>query len=214
MKKKLLIGLSFISGLAYAQDAPISVSSKLDRTPLEKQSSEAAPAKSDKIPYKQFATPKIRQYFLEVQDHDLSGKPVEFHLDDYRYVLVVNTASKCGLVDQLKDLEQMHQQFGHQLLVVGVPTLDYQKQEFDTNSAIAEFCQKNYGVSFLMLTLNSVDSPHEKSLFAMLFKQLQLDRPSWNYQKFLFDLDAENVKVIEPKQRLHPNDFKKLLTQE
>ena len=111
---------------------------------------------------------------------DLEGKKV----------LVVNTASKCGFTPQYEDLEALHQQHPDDLVIVGFPANNYGGQEPGSNSEIANFCQKNYGVSFPMAAKVSVDGDNMHPLFAWLTSQPNEDiegRIKWNFEKFLLD---------------------------
>ncbi|MGO3654070.1 MAG: glutathione peroxidase, partial [Sphingobacterium sp.] len=66
---------------------------------------------------------------------EFKGKPI----------LVVNTASKCGFTKQYKELQELHEKHGNDLVIIGFPSDNFGGQEFDTNEAIAEFCEKNFG---------------------------------------------------------------------
>jgi len=66
--------------------------------------------------------------------------------------MVVNTASKCGLTPQYKDLQALYEQFeGQNFVIVGFPANNFMGQEPGSNKEIAQFCERNYGVSFPMM---------------------------------------------------------------
>lgn len=125
----------------------------------------------------------------------LTGKTVE--LDKYKgkVLLIVNVASKCGATPQYEQLEALHEKYSDKgLAVVGVPCNQFGKQEPGSDEEIGEFCQKNYGVKFDMLS--KVDVNGEKA--APLFKYLTSDKVGikdvgpvkWNFEKFLIAKDG------------------------
>ncbi len=111
-------------------------------------------------------------------------------------ILVVNTASKCGYTPQYSELEKLHQEYGKKLVVIGFPANNFGKQEPGTNSQIKEFCQKNYGVTFLMSEKVSVKGDDIHPFFQWLIQQENPDFTGdikWNFEKILID---ENGKVV------------------
>ena len=85
-----------------------------------------------------------------IQINSLQGKPV--NLIDYKgkKVLFVNVASKCGFTTQYKDLQKLYDEYQDRLMIIGVPCNQFGKQEPGTSDEIQEFCEVNYGVSFLI----------------------------------------------------------------
>ena len=105
-------------------------------------------------------------------------------------VLVVNTASKCGLTPQYEGLEALFQEYGSRgLSVVGMPCNQFLKQEPGTAEEIGEFCQLNYGVTFPLLAKGKVNGKTAHPLFQALKKakdSLGVAGPvMWNFEKFL-----------------------------
>ncbi|MFC7503974.1 glutathione peroxidase, partial [Nocardioides sp. GCM10030258] len=90
--------------------------------------------------------------------HDFSataidGKPIELSSYDGKVVLVVNTASKCGLTPQFEGLQQLYDEYGDsEFTILGFPCDQFANQELAADDAIADFCQKNYGVTFPMFS--------------------------------------------------------------
>ncbi|GAB4549752.1 MAG: hypothetical protein Tsb0013_11220 [Phycisphaerales bacterium] len=104
-------------------------------------------------------------------------------------LLIVNTASRCGLTPQYKALEALYQsRKGDGLVVLGFPANDFMGQEPLSNSEIAEFCEANYGVSFPMFEKTSVKGEGVNELFARLTEAT--DEPSWNFTKYLVTPDG------------------------
>ena len=119
-------------------------------------------------------------------------------------ILVVNTASKCGLTPQYKDLQKLYDTYKEDnFVIVGFPANNFGKQEPGTNTEIAEFCQQNYGVSFPMMSKISVKGDDIHPLYQFLTQKakngLEDSEVSWNFQKYLIDEKGHVVKVINPK---------------
>jgi len=108
-------------------------------------------------------------------------------------VLVVNTASFCGLTPQYEGLEALAQRFGAQgLVVLGVPSNDFGAQEPGSPAEIAEFCASNYSVSFPMTAKVPVIGGHAHPLYAWIAGELGEDAaPKWNFHKYLIGPDGE-----------------------
>jgi glutathione peroxidase len=140
---------------------------------------------------------------------DINGKTFDFASLKGKKIMIVNTASKCGLTPQYEQLEQLYQQFKDQnFVIVGFPSNDFLSQEPGTNEEIALFCKKNYGVSFPMMSKISVKGKNKHSIYKFLtYKSLNhfMDNEvEWNFQKYLIDEQGKLVKVISP--RTLPND--------
>ncbi len=123
--------------------------------------------------------------------------------------MVVNTASKCGLTPQYEQLEELYDQYkDSNFVIVGFPANNFMSQEPGTNEEIAEFCQKNYGVSFPMMSKISIkgDDMHEvyKFLTQKSNNGLEDSEVKWNFQKYLLNEEGKLEKVIGP--RTLPND--------
>ena len=124
-------------------------------------------------------------------------------------VMIVNTASKCGLTPQYEQLEALYQAYkDSNFTIIGFPANNFMGQEPGSNEEIAEFCQKNYGVSFPMMSKISVKGKDKHELYAFLTEAdlngLEDNEVKWNFQKYLIDEDGKLVKVISPTTL--PND--------
>jgi glutathione peroxidase len=108
-------------------------------------------------------------------------------------VLIVNTASECGYTPQYEDLQALHEQFGGKVTVLGFPANNFGGQEPGSNLQIAQFCKKNYGVSFQLFEKIDVVGKNTAPLYAWLEKQTG-KVPTWNFCKYLID---ENGKVVQ-----------------
>lgn len=115
-------------------------------------------------------------------------------------VLVVNTASKCGLTPQYAGLQALHERFGEQgLTVLGFPCDQFMHQEPGTEEEISEFCQINYGVSFPMFAKVEVNGEDAHPLFQWL-KASDIDAGDieWNFAKFLLGRDGTVLRRYAP----------------
>lgn len=119
-------------------------------------------------------------------------------------VLIVNTASKCGLTPQFEQLEALYQKYKDQnFVIIGFPTNDFMSQDPGSNEEIAEFCKLNYGVTFPMMAKIVVKGKEKHPLYQYLTEksQNQIDDfdIEWNFQKFLINENGTIDKVISPR---------------
>jgi glutathione peroxidase len=134
----------------------------------------------------------------------LSLKGKEINLSDYsgKVVLVVNTASKCGLTPQYEGLEKLYQQYKDKgLVILGFPCNQFANQEPGDATEISEGCLINYGVSFPMFAKIDVNGPNAHPLYQYLKKALPGfpgNEIKWNFGKFLLDREGKPVKRFSP----------------
>lgn len=140
----------------------------------------------------------------------LMGGTIDFSKFKGKMLLVVNTASKCGNTPQYDDLEKLYQEYKDKLVIVGFPANNFGGQEPGDNSQIAEFCKKNYGVTFPMAAKVSVKgndmAPIYKYMVGVAEEHGFADPIKWNFTKILFDKDGNFVTVIFNRDRLIPNN--------
>lgn len=149
----------------------------------------------------------------------LSGGDIDFSQFKGKKILVVNTASKCGNTPQYDDLEKLYEKYKDKLVVVGAPANNFGAQEPGTNEEIAEFCKKNYGVSFPMMEKISVRGDDIHPLYKWLvdqskelakketgtsskdyaWKKFLQDPVIWNFTKFLIDENGNLIAVFHNK---------------
>ena len=135
---------------------------------------------------------------------DLSGNEFDFSSLKGKKILVVNTASKCGLTPQYKDLEAIYEKYkAKNFVIVGFPANNFASQEPGTNEEIGSFCQKNYGVTFPMMGKVSVKGDDMCDVYKFLTQKdkngLQDSEVEWNFQKYLINEKGELEKVISPQ---------------
>ena len=141
-------------------------------------------------------------YQFKVQD--LSGDTFDFASLKGKKVMIVNTASKCGLTPQYKDLEAIYKEYKDKgFVIVGFPANNFASQEPGTNKEIETFCQQNYGVTFPMMDKVSVKGDDMCEVYKFLTQKskngLQDSEVEWNFQKYLINEKGELVKVIKPR---------------
>ncbi|MFD1885996.1 glutathione peroxidase [Paenibacillus wenxiniae] len=130
----------------------------------------------------------------------------EVSLDQYegKTLLIVNTASKCGLTPQFSGLQELYDKFKDQNFeILGFPSNQFANQDPDSNEEISEFCQLNYGVSFPMFEKINVNGSDAHPLFKYLAEQapgiLGSKAIKWNFTKFLISPDGTPVKRYSPQ---------------
>lgn len=134
----------------------------------------------------------------------LTGKPVDLSRYQGKVVLMVNVASECGLTPQYEGLEALHEKFADKgLAILGFPANEFGKQEPGTDSEIAEFCEKNYGVKFDMFSKVVVKGEGQCPLYQFLTSE-ETDPKfagdiTWNFEKFLIGRNGEIVARFAPK---------------
>ncbi len=119
----------------------------------------------------------------------IDGKPVDFSQFKGKNILIVNTASKCGYTPQYADLQKLHDTYGSKVTILGFPANNFGAQEPGSNTEIASFCQKNYGVTFQMFEKISVKGSDQHALYAWL-KEKTGQEPNWNFCKYLIKADG------------------------
>jgi glutathione peroxidase len=129
--------------------------------------------------------------------NSIDGKEIDLSQYKGKNLLIVNVASKCGYTPQYADLEKLHEDFGDKIVVLGFPANNFGSQEPGTNTEIAEFCQKNYGVKFQMFEKISVKGDDQHPLYQFL-KEKTGQEPGWNFCKYLVKPDG-TVKFFNSK---------------
>lgn len=121
-----------------------------------------------------------------------------------KVMLIVNTASHCGLAPQLEGLERLHEAYKDKgLVVLGFPCDQFANQEEADDEAVIGICKKNYGVTFTMFSKIDVNGKNTDPLFRYLKKQKRGFFGSaikWNFTKFLVDKDGKVVKRFAPTE--------------
>jgi glutathione peroxidase len=145
-----------------------------------------------------------KETIYQFKVNDLAGNEFDFSSLKNKKIMIVNTASKCGLTTQYKDLESIYKKYkDDNFVVVGFPANNFGSQEPGTNNEIAAFCEVNYGVSFPMMAKVSVKGTDMTAVYQFLTQKskngLQDSDVEWNFQKYLINENGELEKVIKPQ---------------
>ncbi|WP_213809665.1 glutathione peroxidase [Jeotgalicoccus sp. WY2] len=140
-------------------------------------------------------------YDIEVENKDHST----YKLDKYKdhVIVIVNTATKCGLSGQFDGLEKLYQQYkDEKFIILGFPCNQFANQEPGSAEEAAESCKINYGVTFPIHEKINVNGDNEHPLYTYLKEQqggLLGSNIKWNFTKFVIDRNGEVVKRFGPK---------------
>lgn len=145
-----------------------------------------------------------KQNIYQFKVEDLNGKTFDFATLKGKKIMIVNTASKCGLTPQYKNLEKVYKEYKDKnFIIVGFPANNFGQQEPGTNEEISTFCQLNYGVTFPMMSKISVKGNDMDKVYQFLTQKskngLQDSQVEWNFQKYLINENGELEKVIAPQ---------------
>jgi glutathione peroxidase len=144
-----------------------------------------------------------KQNLYQFTVKDLQGNDFDFGSLKGKKIMIVNTASKCGLTPQYKDLEALYKKYNDKnFIIIGFPANNFGQQEPGTNAEIATFCTKNYGVTFPMMSKISVKGRDMAAIYKFLTQKqlngLQDSEVEWNFQKYLINENGDLVKVLPP----------------
>ncbi|WP_092467103.1 glutathione peroxidase [Winogradskyella thalassocola] len=135
------------------------------------------------------------QPLYDIKINSLQGKPIDLHQFQGKKILFVNVASKCGFTSQYKDLQNLQDTYKDTLVIIGVPCNQFGKQEPGEASEIQEFCEINYGITFLITEKIDVKGENQHPLYAWLTQKSnngkQNSTVKWNFQKYLIDEHGE-----------------------
>ena len=140
--------------------------------------------------------------FYKFKAKSLQGK--EIPMEDYigKTILLVNTASQCGLTPQYEGLEKLYQKYKNKgFVVLGFPCNQFGQQEPGDEKSISEGCLVNYGVTFPMFSKIEVNGENAHPIFKYLKNELGGlfgSRIKWNFTKFLVDKEGRPIKRFAP----------------
>ena len=146
----------------------------------------------------------MSQTIYDFEALGMDGKSVKLSKYKGKPLLIVNTASACGFTPQFGGLEELHQKFGAQgLVVLGFPCNQFGSQDAGSNEEIASFCQLNFGVTFPMMAKIDVNGADATPLYKWLSSEapglLGSKAIKWNFTKFLVGKDGQVIKRFGPQ---------------
>lgn len=151
--------------------------------------------------------------FYNFTAKSLQGKETEMKVFQGKTILVVNTASKCGLTPQYEGLEKLYQKYREkEFVILGFPCNQFANQEPGDEKSISEGCLVNYGVTFPMFAKVDVNGENAHEIFKYLTKELKGflgGKIKWNFTKFLIDNNGKPVKRFSPTTK--PEEIDKFL---
>ncbi|MCX2745531.1 glutathione peroxidase [Mangrovivirga sp. M17] len=140
--------------------------------------------------------------FYELEAENINGQKVSMSEFEGKAVVVVNTASKCGLTPQYEGLEKLYEKYkDNGLVILGFPCNQFAGQEPGNENDIQEFCQLNYGVSFPMFSKVDVNGSGTHPVFKYLKSELGGflgSKIKWNFTKFVIDKNGKPIKRFSP----------------
>lgn len=162
-------------------------------------------------PIKGQASSSIHQFEAKT----IKGESIQMEKYKGKKILIVNTASKCGLTPQLEKLQELHST-NKDLIIIGFPSNDFANQDPGTNDEIATFCKDNYGVDFLMMEKIHVKGDSIDPIYKWLTNKSQNgvmnSSVKWNFQKYLINENGHLVDVVSPWRKPDCRKIKKWLS--
>ena len=147
-----------------------------------------------------FTNTNAQESIYDIEINAISGNPIDLKQFRGKHILFVNVASECGFTPQYAGLEELHQQFKENLVVIGLPCNQFGGQEPDTEKEIQQFCTKNFGVSFLLTEKIEVKGEGKHQLYNWLTDKKKNGKSSssvkWNFQKYVVDEKGEFVNYF------------------
>lgn len=160
-----------------------------------------------------------QEKFYDFTVKDIKGKDYPLSQLKGKKVLVVNTASECGLTPQYEDLEKLYREYGNEnFMIIGFPANNFAGQEPGSNSEIAAFCTEKFDVSFPMMAKISVKGDDIHPLYRWLTSKeengLENSKVSWNFQKYMIDDKGQLVGHVSPQNKPYSKEILAWITGE
>ena len=142
-----------------------------------------------------------KQSIYQFKVEDINGNSFDFKELKGKKMMIVNTASKCGYTPQYAELQQLYEKYKDaDFIIVGFPANNFLWQEPGSNQEIANFCQKNYGVTFPMMAKISVKGKDKHALYEFLTNKkrngFSNSKVKWNFQKYLINKEGYLCGII------------------
>lgn len=133
----------------------------------------------------------------------IDGKEMSLSVFKGKKLLIVNTASECGLTPQYKDLEKLYTEYKSKgFEILAFPSNDFKEQEKGSNADIKNFCERNYGVSFMLTEKSNVRNPPIHPVYEWLTKKelngVSDHKVKWNFHKFMIDEEGRLIDDVNP----------------
>jgi glutathione peroxidase len=147
-----------------------------------------------------FINSNAQKSIYDIAINNISGNPIDLSEFKGKHILFVNVASECGFTPQYAGLEELHQQYKNDLIVIGLPCNQFGGQEPEAEKEIQQFCTKNFGVTFLLTEKIEVKGEEKHPLYNWLTDKKINGKSSsnvkWNFQKYIVDEKGEFVNYF------------------
>ena len=164
-----------------------------------------------------FTNSDAQESIYDLAINDISGNPIDLNEHKGKHILFVNVASECGFTSQYAGLEELHQQYKDDLIVIGFPCNQFGGQEPGSEKEIQQFCAKNYGVSFLMTEKIDVKGKKKHPIYNWLTNKNLNGKSSssvkWNFQKYIVDGSGDFVNYFYSTTKPMSSEITSLLKQ-
>jgi glutathione peroxidase len=145
-------------------------------------------------------TTSMENTFYDFKIKDINGQEVDFNSFKGKKIMIVNVASKCGYTKQYAALQELNEQYGDKIVILGFPANNFGGQEPGSNEEIKEFCTTEFGVTFPMFEKVSVKGFDKHPLYRWLsdskLNGWNNEEPGWNFCKYLIDEKGELIKFL------------------
>lgn len=188
---------------------------------FENVSYDACPSDQGSVALNIITTRKQDMNFYDHEFTTLNGE--QYHMSKYsgRVIIVVNTASHCGLTPDYKNLEAAYQKYKDRgLVVLGFPSANFANQEFNSNDEIKSFCETKYNVTFPVFEKSNVvpvdkehperfidTPPRDVNSFFKLLGEKTGELPFWNFHKYLINKNGTEVISFDPETDVMSEEF-------
>ena len=156
-----------------------------------------------------------KKSFYELEAISLDGKKISFDQYKNKKILIVNVASKCGYTYQYEGLQKLQDIYQDKVIVLGFPANDFFNQESGSNEEIEEFCETNYGITFPMFEKTTTKGKKQSPIYQWLtnkdFNGWNVQRPTWNFCKYLVNEKGELVGFFDSKVKPLSEEITSLL---
>ncbi len=153
--------------------------------------------------------------FYDLKATSIDGEEISFEKYKGKKVLIVNTASSCGYTYQYEGLQKLNDIYGNDVEVLGFPANDFLFQERGSDSDIADFCEKNYGVTFQMFSKITTKGRNQSPVYTWLTNKdlngWNEKKPTWNFCKYLIDENGNLVEFFDKSVKPTSKEITELL---
>ena len=153
--------------------------------------------------------------FYDLKATSIDGDEISFEKYKGKKVLIVNTASSCGYTYQYEGLQKLNDIYGNDVEVLGFPANDFLFQERGSDSDIADFCEKNYGVTFQMFSKITTKGRNQSPVYTWLTNKdlngWNEKKPTWNFCKYLVDENGNLVEFFDKSVKPMSKEITELL---